>query len=533
MQENGPDTLATLCRTTRLFFDTASDVLWYEQRSLVPVWKTLGSVVVERQMEESEDGKGSESTDESERKAEADIGLAINGKVEEQNWRRMKIYAGKIRILRVPKTETDDGDAYPFTNADMAKLMEDGCPLPVTTKLLEFEKVGREGRQRLTAALYLAPSLERLTMPLGGVRRYAAENNLLLGRILQTCAKLKAIELRKMTLDTEETRGLCENGGGAMHVESLRCKGLRSSGLLAVSAMPCLKRLAFACRARAGLSFAKGLKDLVAEGRLNERYFPILERLDIKFRDVDDARAIMEVGELANIRGLGFMPSEYWSEGDTKKWEKLFESSGAACKKERLKGFTVSEMGELARDRLVRMEHNVLMTMRMMQPLLGFKELRMLWLNVPVVYLLDDNDLERMARAWPQLQIFSLGARFGWMEESRVTLGGVKSLIRHCPGLKNLELVIDATKEVPERAGAMAVANNKITGLVLGNSKIRAQTDEVAEELGAVLPQLRWIETWSACSGGDMVRKRSGILEDERRSHEDRWRRVVAKLRYE
>lgn len=129
------------------------------------------------------------------------------------------------------------------------------------------------------------------------------------------------------------------------------------------------------------------------------------------------------------------------------------------------------------------------------RPLLDLTHLTCVQLNPVCAFSLDDDRLTELALAWPALQELDLGTRHGWRRGTKVTLRGLLLLIKNCPKLDSLGIVINATKidsHSPTRPGG-GVQNDAITELSLGDSTID-HSDHVAAFLSDILPKVEYID---------------------------------------
>ncbi|KII89501.1 hypothetical protein PLICRDRAFT_80197, partial [Plicaturopsis crispa FD-325 SS-3] len=132
-----------------------------------------------------------------------------------------------------------------------------------------------------------------------------------------------------------------------------------------------------------------------------------------------------------------------------------------------------------------------------LEPLTRFSGLRALRCDPVLGYDLGDNDIERLAVAWPCLVELALAAEYGWMVPSRITLAGVATLIRHCPNLSTLDLVLDGTGlhsvYIPPWE---VIPNTTITVINIGNSFIDGDEACMARSLSLLMPRLAEIYSW-------------------------------------
>ncbi|KII88036.1 hypothetical protein PLICRDRAFT_76124, partial [Plicaturopsis crispa FD-325 SS-3] len=130
-----------------------------------------------------------------------------------------------------------------------------------------------------------------------------------------------------------------------------------------------------------------------------------------------------------------------------------------------------------------------------LEPLLSFHALTEFVCDVVSGYDLDDVGLTRMAQAWPSLQVLGLSSERGWLKRSRVTLDGLTCLIRLCPRLVQVGIVIDASNHTFLTSTAPPVHNYNIVAFSIGNSLV-AQEKWVAAYLSDLTPNLTRISSW-------------------------------------
>ncbi|KAJ7184806.1 hypothetical protein C8R46DRAFT_466922 [Mycena filopes] len=126
--------------------------------------------------------------------------------------------------------------------------------------------------------------------------------------------------------------------------------------------------------------------------------------------------------------------------------------------------------------------------------LLPFTHLRHLELRALKGFNLTDALVAELARTWTRVEDLSLGTLSLGYAYPRVTLAGVHTLARHCPRLRALELLIDATA-VPELdEDDVWAAQERLAVLRVDGSPITAPAD-VATFLAQVFPGLQEVES--------------------------------------
>ena len=92
-----------------------------------------------------------------------------------------------------------------------------------------------------------------------------------------------------------------------------------------------------------------------------------------------------------------------------------------------------------------------------MRPCMAFDHLRRLTVNVSWVVLLKDNELLRLASAWPRLEELLINEHSGWVT-SGITPNGLLELLQTCRSLRKIALAINTEvsadlKEWPQSLG--------------------------------------------------------------------------------
>ncbi|KAJ6583415.1 hypothetical protein DFH09DRAFT_1308930 [Mycena vulgaris] len=87
------------------------------------------------------------------------------------------------------------------------------------------------------------------------------------------------------------------------------------------------------------------------------------------------------------------------------------------------------------------------MSSSVIEPLLGFPNLRHVELSSPVGFILDNEFVDAMARAWSRLESLSIEGQDAIIFRSALnpTIMALHSFSRHCPHLHHLSLLVDAT----------------------------------------------------------------------------------------
>ncbi|KAG2123465.1 hypothetical protein DEU56DRAFT_48387 [Suillus clintonianus] len=143
-----------------------------------------------------------------------------------------------------------------------------------------------------------------------------------------------------------------------------------------------------------------------------------------------------------------------------------------------------------------------------LKPLFSFKNLLILELSGAILPGLDNDGLQKLTVAWPQLRVLILQQKAGPYHIPQVDLTGLVLLLEHCPDLYQLALSVNAIidTKAPPAPPMSSISNKLITSINFCNSPI-TRTAEVAAFLSAIVPNLREALSWTGevvCPGGSV-----------------------------
>ncbi|KAL4066484.1 hypothetical protein V8B97DRAFT_1874426 [Scleroderma yunnanense] len=128
-----------------------------------------------------------------------------------------------------------------------------------------------------------------------------------------------------------------------------------------------------------------------------------------------------------------------------------------------------------------------------LKPLLVFRSLRTVDLDLFSTGGLDDDAFSMMAQAWPSLESFALGTADVSRKHPKTTLRALISLLTHCPNLSDVRIVFDGTMNLTDTGDVhTGVVNTRITEISVGHSPLE-DVNAMATCLGMLMPRLRSI----------------------------------------
>ncbi|KAF8837697.1 hypothetical protein BDN67DRAFT_972619 [Paxillus ammoniavirescens] len=134
-------------------------------------------------------------------------------------------------------------------------------------------------------------------------------------------------------------------------------------------------------------------------------------------------------------------------------------------------------------------------TLRDINPLLGFRNLRAVRFEGLATLSLDDSDIAELASMWPCIEELSLSTYVNHPVASLPTFHSLIHLIQTCPRLRALSLVVDTTGVSESLCHALrhGVHSDILCELCLGNSPINSPT-VVAHVLRTLYPSLKLVD---------------------------------------
>lgn len=128
-------------------------------------------------------------------------------------------------------------------------------------------------------------------------------------------------------------------------------------------------------------------------------------------------------------------------------------------------------------------------------PLHAFPNLTHLLIDEVCNISMSDEDLCQLVKAWPKLQVLKFSSYVAFNSTTVPTFHGLIKLLRHCPALTSLSLVIDTTKVdgINLKRPGVDLCNKHLEFLSLGDSPIQSPLN-VALILSGLFPLLGQVD---------------------------------------
>ncbi|KIK95530.1 hypothetical protein PAXRUDRAFT_11391 [Paxillus rubicundulus Ve08.2h10] len=281
-------------------------------------------------------------------------------------------------------------------------------------------------------------------------------------------------------------------------LEALRCAELTDDGVRHLSLLPRLKSLRVDLR-------LNSLDNL--ESALGRTGFPLLREALLSAPTMSHCLRFLRLIKSTSVDTINLNVDDETCAAD---YKTIFTSWAADPSYHNISIIDISEM-RIWRD----YDEKHIIDITALRPLFQLKRLTCLKLETLCTYDLDNAAIKEIAAAWPLLEALDFSIReCGWEIPSKVTLQGLIPLLRDCPNLALLGVVLDATvlPDASVRLPGAGVRNTSLDSLWLADSKITRPT-MVAAFLSAVAPNIEQIVSWntpllSGREGKDKYRKR-------------------------
>ncbi|KAG0697947.1 hypothetical protein DFH29DRAFT_944071 [Suillus ampliporus] len=481
-EEEAASTLAALCRTCRAFREPAMKVLWAHLGTLVPLIRCIPCVKTIKSKGKSQDDLPT---------------LALERELSSADW---EIFLSHSRLVLTCGYYVSRRDKHPVLNSPSHDIGIDilralSSPPPSSTVFPHLRKIrwtdSREDSIRFFR-LILTPALEFLDMSSITNTVYSV----IIPSISDTCPSLRIMHLPKWSF--LHLPDMFDNWSNLAYV---------TSGPLADATIQSLGRLAHLASMDICLHKLHDIKSLVENPG-----FSTLRRLVLRAYNINLVTAFMRQVKSVHLREVKcYLPHGTTAAG-IQDWITILLDR---CMPRRLEILEIEDYADAGAD----FPGQFTLTPDTLRLLSRFRGLTTLDLATACTYSLDDTTLTQLAICWPNLQNIALGTHWGWRQQSDVTLKGLLSLVRHCPQLESIGLVMNAvTTDITSQRPGGGVRRPKVTSLNVGDSRV-GDPLAVAAFLSDVFPRLLSVDAFNHLGG----RRRPIPAAKE---YEEKWKEV-------
>ncbi|KAJ7904952.1 hypothetical protein B0H13DRAFT_2024090 [Mycena leptocephala] len=451
-------TLAVLARTAKIF-QYSLDLLWREQHNLLPLLKCMPLDLWE--IEECAD--------------QPEVFVNLRRPALPSDLDRLLFYSHRVKLFIVQGGTNVAADALRACLADQTLF-----PNVLSVVWKNPESLG-------DLPLYLGPSLKHLGLALND----SAPHLFLLSTLTRQYPILKSIDICLPT-SPSTTEGVSEAICGLRALNRLTANTLTPAALLHIGKLPHLNVLNLAT-----------LGDIRVPETLPEERFVRLQHMSVGAGTIEQCTALLRFFSAAPLR-TAFFALDATDQSSADAWAAFASALCDHCVHRALQTIflyhgtpPIPEFGSHA---------HILAppTGAALVPLLAFTHLRSLVLEPPYGLTLDEGVLRDMACAWPHIEKLVLGVSGASVSvRTLVTLRALLPFALHCPHLRTLGVVLDATLPLDtaldatidaeaERSSIKSASGHRaLRRLLLGPSVIRdADVPGVARLLAEVFPHL-------------------------------------------
>ncbi|RPD58097.1 hypothetical protein L226DRAFT_512047 [Lentinus tigrinus ALCF2SS1-7] len=440
--------LGALARTCRLFLEPTLDALWRNQLTLGPLIRTLPEDAIEEVVQ---------TTLYKDSMCDTTYHLKLKRPLGASDWTRFDYYAGRIRSLGHYLVEFADQDQSTWS------LFSEGyCRRPVTRELLTSLSVYRRistmlprlRRLRWTVhdvsytdylPMFLGPNLTTLSIAVFqnnfGAKERASEEQY--DRLVHVIANLDILcpSLTTFEMWTLQKPHIID---AALYF-AFNCKNLEGFCVHLEREPPYSEDLLFHLATleslrSAYLAFNEDTAAMDMSFLSPLHYpFPSLDSLYMTTPTLSSCTELIRAMHTCRLRIVSF---EFFEHSDTLELYNLLLTLHDRCSHNTLQSLFIedncSPVGEFWLS-----PHTHYLTIDILHPLLMFPHMRALWIAMPLVGRLNDDDLAHIANTWPLLIDLQLLNHYRWYERPQITWAGVAYLTWNCPQLIELALAVD------------------------------------------------------------------------------------------
>ncbi|TFK93106.1 hypothetical protein K466DRAFT_479271 [Polyporus arcularius HHB13444] len=418
-EPGGCATIAVLARTAKCFHDAALDTLWQTQASLVPLVKCL-----------PEDSLTETREDDGTRK------LALSRELASEDWTRFKVYAERIRAIRLDPYQYSSyfailklaGSVY----VTFKKCIGNAPLLPNLRSFQWSQVLNNESEDVASLLLMLNPKVSSMDVVLSTLSDDAAkEVATALSNFGENPAQLRNIRIISTPSAILEEAVLAL-GLRQQHLQEFHYKWQNQMTFETVSHLSSMNNLQqVSIRANHEIS-----REVLKWGKeRGGHFFPSLQLLALTTDSLDICEAWLSTIRHKGLNSLTFTVDNPPTASALRDFFTKLNDHPAhdSLRKIRFSSTTPSTRGNG--------QHVV--TEDTLSPLLRL-DLSVLKLEPGAHIEITDDFVARMARAWPRLRMLELNAEWRrYAFAPSVTLAGLIPLAQHCPDVGALALAIN------------------------------------------------------------------------------------------
>ncbi|KAJ6533432.1 hypothetical protein DFH09DRAFT_1370055 [Mycena vulgaris] len=467
LREHGRD-LARVARTSTIFLNSALDVLWRHQGTLLNLLRTMPNDLwnISGTRIDGEEEEGDDFDD-----PMIDLHISLRRAVTLSDWDRFLFYSSRVKSF-------SDDDQGSIQTAEVFETLSSWFPVGHLFPNLQKLNWWITAESFNHFHLLLSPGITDLQITIEHDAHLS-----ILSTMVATCRDLTTFHLGTPRVSSAAAIAPISNFVCTLrHVESLVVVGLDQAALSHIAQLPNLRYLWL-------MSSGKAIPSLQPPS--GSLHFPSLKTLECE--TIEDAPAFLET--LGRCLTELILISRAWRVTPTKSTIQRFYSALAThCSHSSFQKLTVPRgpfLPPISPDQLEMYSVGG----EILEPLFGFRNLVMVSLSHRVGVDLNDELVADMARAWPRIEVLHLPPDDDYRISLRLTLAGVSSFATHCPLLRELSIAFDSTI-IPDIKinGRKRVSQSNLAKLHVAYSPV-GKPRRVAKFFHAIFPCLAAIGT--------------------------------------
>ncbi|KAJ6498835.1 hypothetical protein C8R45DRAFT_1093132 [Mycena sanguinolenta] len=457
-------TLVRLATTSKIFTESALDLIWFDQTSLVPLVKCMPETLWEVR------GQGSSSI------------LHLRRPIISTDLPRFLFYSARVRSLTLRGSNYRFGTVHP----DVLRALDMALHAQCFLKLSEFSWSPKKKDVVSIMRHFLGNRIKKIDLQLDDTAMLS-----IFPFAKASCPSVSNFSFRLATtverISLHLVFAISDAVCGWQNLTCLAVPDLDRAAFTHVAELPLLTNLS--------LTFVDDPSHNLSDF-LSGPTFPALEYLFVCCKTARFCTSLIRVVSSRRLTNLTIHTMSVWT---TSAWQELHTAMHDCLNRVALDHIEVEEWRVSGRP-----SDNVLsayvLSPDVVRPLLAFKGLATIRYQIHPCLDVDDEFLEEMAKAWPEVVELEFGNEAAILQAPRSTLQCLVSFAQHCPDLLTLGIRMDATR-IPE---FVQVPGSRISSsldcLCVGTSWIDTSKDSegrVAAFISNLFPRLQYVSPYS------------------------------------
>ncbi|KAJ7622154.1 hypothetical protein FB45DRAFT_1006185 [Roridomyces roridus] len=468
--------LSNLARTCTTLSEPSLDALWSFQGTILHLLRTMPSDLWDITIQVP---RGVDVSDANSREENMSLGISPRRIVRASDWGRFAFYARRVRSFKDRHVHSETSVVYDI----LATKFPNGAVFP---RLEIIDWASKDSQLFHHVRLFLSPGITRLHIH----SNYAANFT-----ILETLSR-ELPGLKNVDVSGAAPNSFTSPFVGALHdLETLIVWNLDLKAFEHLSRLPRLRYLWLMSNTPPRLSPRP--KDLPC--------FPALRIFECE--SIEAAPNLLEqMGRsLVEFR----LSSRSWATSPTKQvFQELYAALASSCTHSLLQEIAVDEAWHAQQINHTQIDLHAVSGDDLRQ-LFCFRNLVHVSLAHRIAVDLDDVVALDMARAWPRIEVLEFPCDMAQCIAPRMTLEGLYAFAEHCPLLRELSLLFDATaakSKLASEGKQLRVSQDTLTSLDVAYSSIGTKKREwrrVAHFLCLIFPKMSKLEATQPDSSAD------------------------------